>query len=113
MVARNHKSHLRLSKAFGALGIVCALLGFLAWIEYGTFAMRGINAVIRRRPEVARRMAVYADALRLAQVLLALLAIGLGWAGVVKSGDSRLARRLGIAALGTGLVVLGLWLLIV
>jgi hypothetical protein len=113
MVTRNKKPLLRLSKALGALGIVCALLSFLAWIEYGRVAMRGINAVIRRQTELARRMAVYADALHLAQLLLALLAIGLGWAGMARSGDSRLARRLGIAAIGTGLVVLGLWLLIV
>jgi hypothetical protein len=49
-------SRSRSSTILGMLGICCSLLGLLAWLEHGGFAMRGINAPFQRTADVAQRM---------------------------------------------------------
>jgi hypothetical protein len=55
---------------FAVVGCCCALLGFLSWIGYGTFATKGIHAVISRPSQVAYLMASYADGFRVGQLVL-------------------------------------------
>jgi hypothetical protein len=95
----------------GIAGVVAAFLGLLAFIEYGNFVVRSTQAVLARDAVAAGRMALYADSLRLAQLLLALLAVCLGWA-VARGGGKVLAKGLGMLALGLGVVVLLLLLFI-
>lgn len=89
------------------------MIGLFAWIGYGTLAMRGMNATISRDPMLARRMASYADAFSLAQLLLGMLAVALGWVAGARSGGPRLAQGFGASALSLGVVVLLLLLLFV
>jgi hypothetical protein len=97
----------------GVLGVCAALLGLLAWIGYGTFATRDIVAVIDRESEVADRMASFADGFSIAQLLLGVLSLGLGWIAMARGGDSRLARVFGVSAVCLGAVVLALLMLLV
>jgi len=91
-----------------AVGVCCAVLGFLAWIGYGAFATQGILASMSRQWEVAHRMFEYAGAFRLAQLPLGVLSVGLGFAAKATGEDSMLARKLGILAVGLGIAVLAL-----
>jgi len=109
----NQESHTETPAILGVAGISCALLGLIAWIEYGLFATRGIFAASSHDMAAAYRMALYADGLHLAQLLLAVLAVGLGWNARMRGADSRVARRLGFSAVCVGGVVLALLLLLV
>ena len=97
----------------GAVAVTCALLGLLAFRGYGSFAMRGIHAVIARDPVAARRMASHAGWFTGAQLVLGVLAIGLGWVARARGKGSRLAGGLGTSALGLGILVLLLAFLLV
>jgi len=108
----NQESQLRLLTILGAVGISCALLGFLAWIEYGAFATRGIFAAASGQRDLAYRMASCADGFRLVQLLLGVLAVGLG-STKTRGSETRPARALGVAAICLGVVVLALMLLLV
>jgi hypothetical protein len=99
--------------ALGGVAVACALLGLFARLGYGTFAMRGIRAAMLRDPVTARRMAMYADTFSLAQLLLGVLAVALGWSVNARSEKPALARGLGRVALGLGIVVLLLLLMLV
>jgi hypothetical protein len=108
-----HESGSRMSAILGLIGAACAVLGLLAWIGYGTFAMRGIEAVISHEPDLARRMTWYADAFHLAQLLLGVLAIWLGSIATARGEGSRLARASGVSAVCAGVVVLALSMMMV
>ena len=97
----------------GLVGVCSALLGLLSWVAYGAFATRAIYAVPSQQPEVAHRMASYADGFRFAQLLLGSLSIGLGWIAHARAEHSRLARILGASAIGLGVLVLALLMLLV
>jgi hypothetical protein len=97
----------------GVVGICSAILGLLAWIGYGAFATRGIAAVIDHKPDLAYRMASYADGFHFAQLILGILSLGLGRIAIVRGEASRFARVLGLAAVCLGTVVLALLMLLV
>lgn len=97
----------------GVVGCCCALLGFLSWIGYGKFATKGIYAVISRQSEVAHHMASYVGGFHMAQLVLGVLSIGLGWKASAMGEDSTLARRLGALAVCSGVAVLALLLFLV
>jgi hypothetical protein len=107
------KSQSNVPAILGVVSVCCALLGLVAWFGYGAFAMRGINAMISGEKASAYRMASYADGFHIAQLLLGLLSVGLGWTARARGGDSRLARRLGFSAVCLGVAVLALMLLLV
>jgi hypothetical protein len=110
----HEKSHFsNVTAILGSVGVCCALLGLLAWIEYGSFATRAINASFSGEKASAYRMASYADGFHIAQLLLGVLSVGLGWIARARGGDSRLARRLGFSAICLGVAVLALMLLLV
>lgn len=92
--------------AIGGVAIACALLGLVAFVGYGMFATRGIDAVHTRDMVSAHRMAAFAGGFSLAQLLLGLLAVGLGWGAIARGGGTALARRLGALGLGIGVLVL-------
>jgi hypothetical protein len=108
-----HESGSRMSATPGLIGVACALLGLHAWIGYGKFAMRGIEAVISHEPDLARRMASYADGFLFAQMLLGVLAILPGSIATAKGVDSRLARTSGVSAVCAEVVVLALSMMLV
>ncbi|WP_406696713.1 hypothetical protein V5E97_37575 [Singulisphaera sp. Ch08] len=97
----------------GVFGVSSALVGLMAWFGYGTFATRGIAAVILSDPVLAQRMDSYAGAFSLAQLVLGILAVGLGWGARAREESSRLAQGLGASAIGFGALVLLLLLLLV
>jgi len=99
--------------SLGGVAVACALLGLFAWIGYAMFATRGINAVSARDMVSANRMASYAGWSSLAQMVLGIFAVGLGWLATTRERGSRLARRLGAAGLGLGAFVLVLLILLV
>jgi hypothetical protein len=92
----------------GLCGVGCSLLGILSWIGYGVFATRGINAVIARESEAAQRMASYAGWFSIAQLVLGITSVVLGWNARVRAGDSPLTRTLGVSAICLGVLVLTL-----
>src|SRR4051812_17097883 len=85
--------------ALGRVGIACALLGLLAFLGYGTFAARGIKAVSARDMVAAHRMTFFAGASSLAQLLLGLLAVGLGWGVSARDWGTADAKKVGACAL--------------
>jgi len=109
----NHESRVKSPTILGLVGVTCALLGLLAWIEYGAFATRGIFAAASGQRKVAHRMASYADGFRCVQLLLGVLSIGMGWTARTRREASRLARASGFAAICLGVVVLALLMLLV
>jgi hypothetical protein len=60
--------------------VPCCLAGLAAWTETSSFATQGINAVFQRaaRDEI-QRLQRYCAGFGLAGLLLATLAVGLGW----------------------------------
>ena len=92
----------------GLFGVGCSLLGILSWIGYGVFATRGINAVIARESEAAQRMASYAGWFSIAQPVLGVTSVVLGWNARVRAGNSALTRTLGVSAICLGALVLTL-----
>ena len=97
----------------GAAALACALLGLFAWLGYGTFALRGIRAVMSKDLPTARRMSMYAGYSSLAQLALGAIAIALGWSVSTGGKNSGVARGFGCAAVGLGAAVLLLSLLLV
>jgi hypothetical protein len=80
---------------------------------YASFATRGIYATASQNMEAAHRMATYAGRFSLAQLLLGVLSVGLGWSVKATSRDSVLAGRLGVWAVYLGVAVLVLMLVLV
>jgi uncharacterized paraquat-inducible protein A len=102
-----------LPTTLGLLAVSSALLGLLALYGYGTFAARGLRAAAARDMVTAYRMASYAGGFSLAQLMLGVLAVVLGWAANVRRSGPLLALRLGTAAMGFGSIVILLTFLIV
>lgn len=113
MKRRIPTSRVGLPATLGVVAVSCALLGLLAFRGYGLFAMRGINAVIARDQVAVHHMAIYAGWFTSAQLVLGLLAIGLGWVARARGEGSRLAGGLGTSVLGLGILVLLLAFLLV
>jgi hypothetical protein len=109
----NQRSQRNAPAILGTAGVTCAMLGLLAWGEHAGFAARGIFAAASRDMVTARRMSSHAGGFSLAQLLLGVLSIGLGWIARARGKDSRLARRLGVSAVCVGVIVLALLLLVV
>ncbi|SIN77955.1 hypothetical protein SAMN05444166_0799 [Singulisphaera sp. GP187] len=97
---------MRRAVVLGAIAVSCVLLGLVAWCGYGVFATRGIHAAASGDPTAAGRMARYAGSFSLAQLSLGMIAVGMGWVAILRSGESELARRLGYFAIGLGFFVL-------
>jgi hypothetical protein len=72
----------------GVVGCGCALLGLFSWFAYGALATRAIYTVTSRQSEVARCMASYADEYQIAQVVLGVLSVFLGWIAIARGEPS-------------------------
>ena len=103
----------RLPAILSVVGNFCGLLGILAWNEYATFAMRGINAVFHHETEAAHRMASFTGLFSFSQLLLGVLSVGLGWTARAKGVDSRIVRVSGVSAMCLGSISLLLLMLLV
>jgi hypothetical protein len=112
-MAEKHASRSRSPILLGVGGVFCAVLGLLAWLEYGAFAMRAIHAVISHDSGAAQWAAIYADGFRFIQMLLGIAAMLLGWTSLSRGPKARIARWLGYTALWAGVAVLMLSFLLV
>jgi hypothetical protein len=63
----------------GVVSVVCGLLGILAWIGYGKFAMRGIHYAMSKDMASARHAASCAGICSFAELGFGAMALGLGW----------------------------------
>jgi hypothetical protein len=113
MGVANPGSRPGLPTTLGLVALSCALVGLLACYGYGTFATRGIRAAHARDMAAAGRMASYAGSSSVAQLVLGLLAVWLGSIAVARSLGWKLAFRLGLSAIGLGVVDLALVFLLV
>lgn len=95
--------------ALGAIGLVCAYLGWVAWFGFKQcLALRSFRLIGNRHPEEARSLLLAAIGLGLAQLLFASLAMGLGWVAEQRAAPQRGDEWLGVLAFRLGGVLLAL-----
>lgn len=112
----------RRSIVLGMIGVFCAVAAIAAWVGYVHCAGRGMRMLgtlvqrattehipaeeAQRVKDDAYRFATYADRFHLAQLVLGLLAVGLGWYAGSREPRSRSTRWLGHASVTIGIMAL-------